>query len=203
MFSFGRSEERQFGGVGVMVERPGLRLKFTASDRFEAHGPLADRVEEFARRVAAAWSLAELPGCRIEVTSAPPQHVGLGVGTQLGLSVAAGLCTFLDRTPLEAVELARSVGRGQRSAVGTHGFVRGGMVVEAGKVADVEISPQTGRAELPEAWRFVLVRAPVEVGLYGDDESRAFAALPPVPAETTGQAVAISFRAASNAAWDE
>ena len=185
MFSFGRAEERQFGGVGVMIERPGLQLVLTASDRFEAHGPLADRVEEFARRVSAAWSLAELPGCRIEVTSAPPQHVGLGVGTQLGLSVAAGLNTLLDRTALEIVELARSVGRGQRSAVGTHGFARGGMVVEAGKVTDVEISPQTGRALLPAEWRFVLVRAPAEIGLYGNDESQAFAALPPVPAETT------------------
>jgi len=185
MFTFGQDEGRQFGGVGAMVDSPSLRLSFTPADRFEAHGPLAERTSEYARRAAAAWSLAEMPRCRIEISSAPPEHVGLGVGTQLGLSVVAGLNLFLDRTPLEPTELARVAARAQRSAIGTHGFAGGGLIVEGGKNDRDEISPQIGRALLRAEWRFVLVRPGSEVGLFGDDESGAFTTLPPVPLETT------------------
>ena len=168
-----------------MIDSPSVRLSITQAERFEARGPLAERVAVYARRAAAAWSLAEMPPCRIDVLSAPPEHVGLGVGTQLGLSVAAGLNRFLDREPLEPAELARVVSRGQRSAIGTHGFAHGGMVVEAGKRERDEISPQLGRAILPAEWRFVLVRPKTEVGIFGDDESGLFSSLPPVPPDTT------------------
>jgi predicted sugar kinase len=79
--------------------------------------------------------VAAPPRC-IEVLSAPPQHVGLGVGTQLALAVAAGLnasCGFAAMTP---AELAACMGRGQRSAVGSYGFYHGGLIIEDGKSAE-------------------------------------------------------------------
>jgi beta-RFAP synthase len=180
---------RQFGGVGAMVERPGLRLKFATAPHFTASGSLADRALGFARRWA-EFHRRELPDCEVQVANAPPQHAGLGTGTQLGLAVAAGLNAWCGLPAQSPLELAVSVGRGQRSAVGTYGFVHGGLIVDQGKSAGELVSPLDCRVSLPEEWRFVLVR-PVELsGLAGDDENRAIASLGEVPRAVHDQLVA-------------
>jgi beta-RFAP synthase len=97
----------------------------------------------------------------------------LGVGTQLALSVAAGLSAFCGLPASAPQELARSVGRGRRSAIGTYGFVYGGLIVEQGKLPSEGISPLDTRLALPEAWRFVLVRPIAAAGLSGDLENAA------------------------------
>ena len=194
LLSFGVPGERQFGGVGVMVDAPGLTISLRRADRLSAAGPLAERALHFARQVAANWPSAGEPGCHIEIESAPPEHIGLGTGTQLGLAVAAGLAR-LSGVPAaaacnrvsddEAIGWARWVGRGERSAIGTHGFARGGLLVEGGKRTAGTVSPLTSRLELPDAWRFVLLVDPQKRGLSGDQERRAFAGLPPAAPEAT------------------
>ncbi len=185
MFSFGQPGTRQFGGVGAMVQQPGLRLRITRSDHFEAHGPLSQRVVAIADRVARALELVDPRACRIEVIAAPPEHVGLGTGTQLALSVAAGLNALRDGAPLEPEALAALSGRAERSAIGTYGFIQGGVIVEPGKLSDERLSPLQARVELPSAWRFVLICPHGTRGLSGEAEQRAFRELPPVPRATT------------------
>lgn len=186
MFSFGQAGVRQFGGVGVMIGTPGVRVRISPAPRLEAAGPHSLRVAEFARRAAAHRGLPE-PACRIEVTAAPRPHVGLGSGTALALAVAAGLNAFLGGPPSSPADLALSTGRGARSAIGLYGFAQGGLLVEAGKLPDESISPLVARVELPAAWRFVLVCPADRDGLSGGDERRAFERLRPVAAETTSQ----------------
>jgi beta-ribofuranosylaminobenzene 5'-phosphate synthase len=167
-----------------MVQRPGLRMVIQASDRFEVSGPLAQRAATFARHWA-EFHRMELPACRIDVVAAPPEHAGLGTGTQLGLAIAAGLSAFVGLPSQSPQELALSAGRGLRSAVGTYGFVQGGLIVEQGKLPGEPISPLDCRIDLPVEWRFVLVRPIGQVGLAGDDEASAMDALPAIPAEVT------------------
>jgi len=222
MLSFGTPDTRSFGGVGVMVDRPGLHLRIRRANRLEARGPLAERALKFARSCMQAWGLGDV-GCGIDVVSAPATHAGLGSGTQLGLAVAAGVRHLFAResepaettvphpadAPLDpasqewlfdmqdALELARVTGRGRRSCVGVYGFSRGGLIVEAGRlVADPaggtddatrEFSPMIARARLPAAWRCVVIAARDSLGLHGDAERSAFAALPPVPADVTAE----------------
>jgi beta-RFAP synthase len=184
MLSFGRADVRQFGGVGAMIDSPGVRLELSPAERLETAGPLADRVMSFAERVISSGLIDQRPGCRIQVVSAPRQHVGLGVGTQLGMAVAAGLnawCGGPERSPLE---LAQAAGRGLRSAIGLYGFASGGLLIDPGK-RDHEISPPPLRIALPSDWRFLLLCPKAETGLSGEAESRAFEDLPPVPLATT------------------
>ena len=77
-------------------------------------------------------------------------------------------------------------GRGRRSAVGTYGFLTGGLIVEAGKLPGDELAPLQDRFEFPAEWRFVLVRLGSSPGLYGKPEHKAFADLPSVSPETRG-----------------
>jgi beta-ribofuranosylaminobenzene 5'-phosphate synthase len=187
MLSFGQTGVRQFGGVGIMISRPGIRLKITAADRLETGGPLAGRALDFARQTAAAMRMPQDAGCRIQIEFAPREHVGLGTGTQLGLAVAAGMHAFFSRPPVLPGDLARIVGRSERSSIGTHGFAVGGLLVEAGKLAAGEFSPLLARVELPAAWRFLVLTPKTATGLHGEEERRAFARLPAVPLEVTAE----------------
>jgi beta-RFAP synthase len=184
MLSFKQPGERQFGGVGAMIGEPGLQLQIVPHAQFEAP-PEIDRIEAIARRVWRALGQLDEPACRIELLSAPPEHVGLGTGTQISLAVAAGLNAFLGRASLAPIELAKLSGRGERSAVGTYGFVLGGLIVEAGKRSDDALSPLVARHALPEEWRIVLILPRRARGPHGVAERNAFASLPPVSQERT------------------
>jgi beta-RFAP synthase len=76
-----------------------------------------------------------------------------------------------------AVDLARLVGRGQRSALGIYGFDQGGFLVEGGKQGPAKIAPLLTRLAFPEPWRVVLVLPPWKQGLHGQEERTAFGRL--------------------------
>lgn len=185
LLSFGNPDVRQFGGVGVMIDRPGLTLRIHAADRFETAGPLQDRLRDAALQWLESSDEVKELRCQVELTSAPRLHAGLGVGTQLALAVATGLNAFHHLATPAAEDLATSVGRGLRSAVGTYGFVAGGLIAERGKLPAETISPLLERVALPSHWRFVLVSPPGSVGLSGTTEQVAFEQLPPVPLAVT------------------
>lgn len=190
LWSLGGTGEgvRQFGGVGAMIDRPGLKLSIWPAMELNAVGPMSERAVVFARRWAEFHGRA-VPQCQIYVQAAPPEHVGLGTGTQLGLAVAAGLNAYCGLPSQTPQELALSVGRGLRSAVGTYGFVMGGLVVEQGKLPGEPISPLDCRIDLPADWRFVLVRHGAAAGLSGEEEAAAMAELPTVPAAVTEELI--------------
>jgi beta-ribofuranosylaminobenzene 5'-phosphate synthase len=177
---------RHFGGVGLMVDRPGLVVRVEPANEWSAAGPLAERALGFARRVVDSLPVGERRPFRVEVQSAPAEHTGLGVGTQLGLAVARGLAVELGHD-WPAAELATRVGRGERSAIGVHGFALGGLIVEGGKRPGEAVSPLVGRYPFPDDWAVVLVTPPDPADWYGGRERQAFARLNdlgPGPAET-------------------
>jgi beta-RFAP synthase len=184
MFGFGHTDRPQFGGVGLMVEAPAVDVSIAPAVEFLRTGAHPDRVTRFTKAAIAAWSLHNLPPCELHVRS-PRDHVGLGVGTQLGLAIAAGLRRFL-QLPERAVELlAGDVGRGERSAVGTYGFQQGGLIVDGGHMPGEPLGKLVRRLAVPDDWRFVLASPTHQRGLAGRTESDAFARLPPVPDEIT------------------
>ncbi len=180
--------DRNFGGVGLMVDGPGCELSVTSAD----HDQIV-ATEELTPRLA-AWRTnyrehcpAEHipPPCCIEVRQAIPTHAGLGSGTQTALALAAALARLGGENDLAAPELARRVGRGLRSALGIHGFQHGGFLVEAGKRDVEEISPLVARLTFPAEWRLLLITPRDHRGLSGDSERTAFARLGPMLPATT------------------
>jgi beta-RFAP synthase len=185
----GSALSRRFGGVGLMVERPGLRLSVEASASWSVAGPLGERAMAFAHRCAEdirrERADIDLSPRRLAVEWAAPEHVGLGTGTQLGLAVARALAVSWG-VEADVPTLARWVGRGLRSALGAHGFERGGFLVEAGKQAADGLAPLIARLPFPDEWRVVLALPRVEdrpAGWHGLREAEAFAQLAARPAE--------------------
>jgi len=178
------SPARSYGGVGLMVQSPGLALRIRPATEWSARGPLAERVLEFIRRFLDYYPWDDdvfspplrelaLPAQEIIVERSAPEHAGLGTGTQLGLAVSRGLAEAWNLPP-HAKDLCRRVGRGARSALGFHGFFQGGFLVEAGKKRPSEISPLVARIPFPEQWRIVLIIPSGGPGLHGFEESEAF-----------------------------
>src|SRR5690349_16537987 len=74
---------RLFGRVGMMVTDPPLTVTVSRAQEWSATGPLALRALNIARQLQAP----PFP-CLVAVEGAPPEHSGLGSGTQLSLAVA-------------------------------------------------------------------------------------------------------------------
>ena len=169
---------RRFGGIGAAVPAPSLLIEAGPAARLAAEGPDATRVLEFARRFAAHHAV-ELP-VQFRVHHAIPSHAGLGSGTQLALAVARAAAE-LTGLPTEVAALARAVGRGLRSGVGTWTFAHGGFVLEGGRAgtdhAD-RVAPLLARLAFPPAWRCVVAVPRGNPGLAGDQEAAALARLP-------------------------
>src|SRR5947209_8569908 len=121
---------RWFGGIGAAAPAPTLLVSASPADALEVGGEDADRAADFARRLLAHHRLEG--GARLWVHRSLPPHAGLGSGTQLALAVARALAE-LHGIPSDAPELARAVGRGGRSAIGTWTFTGGGLVLEGGR----------------------------------------------------------------------
>jgi beta-ribofuranosylaminobenzene 5'-phosphate synthase len=168
---------RRFGGMGAAVPEPSLVLEVVPDDALSAHGPDADRAVAFAQRFLAHHRLAG--GARLTVHRSIPAHSGLGSGTQLGLAVARALAE-LHGLPTAPDTLARAVGRGRRSAIGTWTFALGGFIVEGGRRPGTQdIAPLLARYTMPEGWRCVVAVPDGAPGLSGEAEAAAFAQLPP------------------------
>jgi beta-ribofuranosylaminobenzene 5'-phosphate synthase len=170
---------RRFGGLGAAVPAPSLLLEASLADRLTAEGPDAERALGFAQRFLTHHGCQG--GARLTVHRAIPSHSGLGSGTQLGLAVARALAE-LHGLPADVIGLARVVGRGRRSAIGTWTFALGGFIVEGGRRVGADaIAPLLARFPIPAAWRCVVAVPPGAPGLSGEAEAAAFERLPPPP----------------------
>jgi len=170
---------RLYGGIGAAAPGPTLLISACAADALDVRGEDAERAADFARRFLAHHASAGgIGGARLRVHQTLPSHAGLGSGTQLALAVARALAELYG-AGTAAPELARAVGRAQRSAIGTWTFAGGGLVLEGGRrPASDDVAPLLARLPFPPAWRCVVAVPLSTPGLSGTDEAAAFAQLP-------------------------
>ena len=211
LFSVGAPDaagKSTFGGMGIMVEAPRtvvsiepaaqLAIETASTVGHDASAELCHTVhnvvrlwlarygshcEEFSQRglnAARLLQVEDLP-VRIMLEQVPPRHCGFGSGTQLALSVSAALFHGLNQPLAAPEEIAPVVGRGNRSAIGTHGFFSGGLLIDRGKQPDSGLAPLDFRIDFPEHWPILLVVNRNARGAHGADEKAAFRRLPPTP----------------------
>jgi beta-ribofuranosylaminobenzene 5'-phosphate synthase len=199
MLDLGGSLGRRFGGIGVGVHPPLVRLTVSAARDLivtaDASDVAGSRLLVEARGVVAQAAERVLEQYRITdrvhvaLHQLLPAHHGLGSGTQLALATARGIA-HLYNLPVDTLRLAVLLGRARRSAIGTYVFDGGGLIVEGGRRPDVDRpAPLVTRLPLPPLWRCVLVLPPGHAGLSGSTEAEAFAALP-TPAVQEAERVA-------------
>jgi beta-ribofuranosylaminobenzene 5'-phosphate synthase len=189
--AFSDLEEPLYGGVGAMIDGPNVELVVSPADRFYVEGTLPKRIRETALQWLEAQgcelqianqdrqvqSLDDLP-CKIDLINCPQLHTGLGVGTQLALSVVAGLSRFFDIEIPAPERISEISGRGRRSAIGTWGFWKGGLIVDGGRNSqDQTLGTLEKRLDIPKAWRVVVMTIDQPPGMSGEFETSAFTEL--------------------------
>jgi beta-ribofuranosylaminobenzene 5'-phosphate synthase len=187
LLGWGPGSRRQFGGLGLMIQSPCIELEAEPAGHPQVEGPLAQRVQRIVAGLQERLAVVgvRLPPARIRVHRAPPEHVGLGVGTQISLAVASGLLRLAGQPDPGIEGLACLTGRGNRSGIGVHGFHQGGLVVDGGRKDGTGIPPMVARLAFPEDWSILVVQPPGAHGLHGADETRAFARLPAIAERVT------------------
>ncbi|HEV3203154.1 MAG TPA: beta-ribofuranosylaminobenzene 5'-phosphate synthase family protein [Gemmataceae bacterium] len=177
LLNFGTVNNRSsgtFGGVGLMVQQPGITLELYPAKTWSADGPLAERALAFASMILPTLPPDIVQPQHIHIGQAAPEHMGLGTGTQLGLAVASAVVHAFSLKDIPVTELACRVNRGQRTALGVHGFAQGGFLVDAGKSDSEAVAPLVARVDFPEPWRIILMLPCGRKGLHGDLETKAF-----------------------------
>ncbi|MCA1685055.1 MAG: beta-RFAP synthase [Planctomycetia bacterium] len=187
LLGWGGNAPRQFGGVGLMVEAPGLELAVETAPRWEASGPLSERTLQIARDVASRLEKhgTSVNPVRLVNRNVPDAHVGLGVGTQLSLAVARALTELAGLRATPVSTLARLTGRGRRSGIGIHGFAEGGLIVDAGRRGDQDVPTRLVGIPFPREWWVLIVQPGQVQGLHGPEELKAFRTLPSMPERTS------------------
>jgi beta-RFAP synthase len=175
---------RRFGGAGLMIEKPGIEITLEPGRQWSVTGPLAERGQAILKRLLDTHLGTQVEPHRVHIEHAAPEHMGLGTGTQLALAIARGLAEAAHATDRSALELAPLVGRGQRSAIGTHGFDLGGFLVDAGRTGEEEIAPLVAWIEFPREWSIVLILPHGQAGVHGLEERHVFEQLHEVPGQT-------------------
>jgi beta-ribofuranosylaminobenzene 5'-phosphate synthase len=185
---------RRFGSIGVSLERPQCTVEATAAPAgVDATG--AEPVRAILERLGSDAGAGRVAVRQVESI---PSHAGFGSGTQLALAVALAASRAAGRA-IPVRELARRLGRGQRSGIGVAAFERGGLVIDAGHRAEghgagtaesakgPDPPPVIFQHPLPDDWFFVLVTPRAGAGLSGSAEQAIFERLPPMDAERVGR----------------
>jgi beta-ribofuranosylaminobenzene 5'-phosphate synthase len=185
------------GGIGLALSHPHTILSARMAPEISTEGGTS----EMKRRAGeAARAILDHQGIRggvvLTVHVSPSEHVGLGAGTALALSSARAVCELYGIN-LTVREIARVIGRGGTSGIGTGAFDEGGFLVDGGhsfgKSADKEQflpsaalrglrpPPVIARHDFPEDWKFLLVIPHNLLRVYGDEERALFTRACPVP----------------------
>ncbi|MEW4566472.1 beta-ribofuranosylaminobenzene 5'-phosphate synthase family protein [Tautonia sp. JC769] len=185
--AWGPEAGRRFGGVGLMIEQPGVELRAQRSGDWAITGMMGQRprVSDFSSRVlfqlARKMDRARAMATHLHLDRAIPEHVGLGSGTQLGLAIAQAITLLNGSGELPVQRLAQLSGRGARSGIGIHGFERGGLIVDGGHRAPGSVPPLVAHADFPDDWAVLVAIPTAPPGLHGEAERLAFRDLPPMP----------------------
>ncbi len=169
-----------------MIDEPRTIIQASPAERFTIAGQQLTTCRTAAERwfnslgVAQQLNVTSLDQLPVQLTTQqlPPRHSGLGSGTQIALTTATALNRFFELPAPAIEELSVAMGRAQRSAIGSYGFVEGGFLVDQGKTANQPMAALDFQIDFPTDWPVVLMFPDQPSGLAGDQEQAAFDQIP-------------------------
>jgi beta-ribofuranosylaminobenzene 5'-phosphate synthase len=187
------------GGIGIALKEPGILIEVQRGDGIEIHGGDEDCRHAVRRAAERMHEAMGIPACAdITLRRTYPRHIGLGSGTQLALATASAIAELHGRK-IPVDELARIVGRGGTSGIGTAAFERGGFIVDGGHTfgkhgektlfrpssasQGLRPAPVTVQHAFPEDWRILLAIPDLPPGASAAKEVDIFKDHCPVPIE--------------------
>ncbi|RLF61268.1 MAG: GHMP kinase [Thermoplasmata archaeon] len=162
---------RIYGSIGVAIEKPRTEIEISYSDKWEIYGRVSKIAERYLKKIADYFEIQQK--LKLSIKTSPPRHCGLGSGTQLALSIGVGVSKLLG-IDASVEEIAKVLGRGKVSGIGTYAFKVGGFIVDGGRIPKKEsIPPLIFRTDFPKKWFFVIGIPKEKRGLHGEKEEAA------------------------------
>ena len=168
------NENYIYGSVGMAIENPKISLVAEVSDRIICED---DRVVMYAEK---AVEMLGVKGIKIQIKEEIPEHIGLGSGTQMALSVYTAVSRVYG-IDSNIREIAPKLGRGKRSGIGVSVFEKGGFCIDEGhknvpgngeilKSKEWKIPVERYTSKIPEEWSFVVAMIEEVPGYSGEME---------------------------------
>ncbi|MBE6492999.1 MAG: hypothetical protein E7Z84_00110 [Methanosphaera stadtmanae] len=194
------SSGRIDGGLGLTLESPSLIIQCTekGSDTLITGKTFNQRnADEYAHKIKQAnEKIQKYLGIdkkyTFNIKEIYPIHQGLGLGTQLLLSIAK-LVASMNDVDLSTLELAKIIQRGGTSGIGVESFNSGGFIIDGGhkinikndflpsSASKVAPPPVIARYDFPEDWKILLVRPNIDETISGKKEVNIFQDYSPIP----------------------
>lgn len=166
--------DSRYGAVGLAIDWPATVIEAGQDAVWKASGLAQEKASRYEMKLAAALALKQ--PVHVNVIDRIPEHVGLGSGTQLAMSVATA-CALANGRRISCARLSRLLGRGSRSGIGTAAFENGGFLVDCNAKSALEARAIAMRVEFPPDWRIILVFDDSYQGIHDEPEARAFESL--------------------------
>jgi len=110
------------------------------------------------------------PNFFLNVEKSPLQHIGLGSGTQLALSIGRAI-SDLSNLNLDIEKIAKILNRSYRSNIGLINFKHGGFLIDL-KIKN-KFFTNIDKVFFPEEWKIILIKNSKQ-GLHGKNEVGVF-----------------------------
>ena len=195
-------EGRIDGGIGITLKDPSLEIECIENNEsseiiFDKSIPsdLINDYEYTQKIMEATRKMKNYLSIDTEYTfkirKMYPIHHGLGLGTQLLLSIGQLILQQND-IHLEVNQLAQIIKRGGTSGIGVESFNNGGFIVDGGhkktikndflpsSYSKVSPPPVLARYDFPKDWNIILAIPKVESGASGKKEKDIFQTYTPV-----------------------
>lgn len=190
---------RGCGGVGLSLKDPSLQISFSTADKTTVSGGnyfLRKEANRFVQSILEYLNISS--GVNVKIINFFPNQVGLGSGTQLGLSIGRGI-SLLYGKKLNLGKIASITKVAGVSGIGFYSFSRGGLVIDGGyKMGEKESKknfgehsmtppPLIGRYSFPRKWKILLItpRRPLSE-ISEIDEKKLFLKNTPIPLTEVG-----------------
>jgi len=188
-----QSGNRGCGGIGLALNEPILKLEFSYGKGINVLGGndyLKHKTTLFASNILKYLKISS--GVKIRIKKSFTSHIGLGSGTQLGLSIGKGIA-LLYKKKVSLKDIAFINKRAGISGIGYYSFMYGGLIIDGGyrmgsnedkkTFGDHASSPPSliGRYEFPKSWKILLITPAVFLANNEVDESSLFIKNTPVP----------------------
>ncbi len=193
-------EGRLDGGIGITLEKPSLTIECSESwdDTriiYDDNVNVQNRELYESKIIDASNKMKEYlkidTNYSFKINEIYPIHQGLGLGTQLALSIAK-LIACSNNVELNVIDLAKIIQRGGTSGIGVYSFDRGGLLIDGGhnksikkdylpsSASKVAPPPLIARYNFPKDWNIILATPNIPQGASGKKEVNIFQKYSPI-----------------------
>ena len=160
--------ESKFGGIGLSIDKFQTKIIVKKDAKMKFKSKMPNKAISFLTKFCKKNKIKS--NFSISVEESSPQHIGLGSGTQLALSIGTAI-SYLSNINLNIEEVAKMLNRGLRSNVGLINFKYGGFLIDL-KIKN-KFYTNIDKVFFPEEWKIILIKDSSQ-GLHGKNEMEAF-----------------------------